>query len=281
MNAKIRIGFSMHPNWLAAGSLGDFLAPLRAAGLAALEFELDDHLSAWPAFPALMEQAVQAGMALSFHAPYRAPHSLAGFAGERRGAIQAGLAPLLAVAENWAQRSPACQTVVVHAAVGSQGTDPSALREDTIGFIEWACAAFPDLRLALENTPPAAPGQVKVGTSKEEVLDLIRAANQPQLGACWDMGHDMLLPPPDEPSPEWLARVIHVHVHDIDSNGADHHPLIFGVVPFQRWLAAWKAAGGQGLAVLELKGQHLQGWGSQRISRALASSIAQLAEVVQ
>ncbi len=280
MNPKIRIGFSMHPNWLVTGGLDDFLAPLRAAGLAALEFELDDHLSAWPTFPLLMEEAYQAGMALSFHAPYRAPHSLAGFAGERRCAIQSTLAPLLAVAENWAQRSPACLTVVVHAAVGAQGTDPSALREDTLSFIHWTYETFPDLQLALENTPPAAANQVKVGTSKEEVLSLIREANEPRLGACWDMGHDMLLPPPDEPSPEWLARVIHAHVHDIDSNGADHHPLVFGAVPFQRWLAAWKAAGGQGLAVLELKGQHLQGWGAQRISRVLASSVAQLAEVV-
>jgi sugar phosphate isomerase/epimerase len=280
MNPKIRIGFSMHPNWLEAGSLDHFLAPLRAAGLAALEFELDDHLPVWPAFPPLMEEAFQAGMALSFHAPYRLPHTLIGFAGAHRSAIQAGLAPLLEIAETWAQRSPACRTLVVHAAVGPQGTDPAGLRADTLSFLHWAGETFPHLQLALENNPPT-PGLIKLGANKYDVLAMLEETGDPRIGACWDLGHDVLASAPDDPSPEWLARVVHAHVHDIDSNGADHHPLVFGAVPFQRWLSAWKDAGGQGLAVLELKGQHLAGWGFQRVSRVLASSINQLAEVVQ
>lgn len=274
----IRIGFSMHPNWLGNGSLDDFVTQLCRAGLSALEFELDNRLPAWPAFPPLMEAAFRMGLALSFHAPYRPAHSIAGFAGDRCIAIQSDHAPLLAVAETWARRSPNCQALVVHAAAGLRGADRTALVEDTLAYLAWVGETYPNLRIALENNRPARGSEVKVGASREDVLALLEASGHPEFGACWDMGHDALAGETRDPSPDWLSRVTHVHVHDVEAGGEDHFPLIYGRVQHARWLPAWKSAGGRGLVVLELKGQHLQGWPLQHISRVLEASIIHLAE---
>jgi sugar phosphate isomerase/epimerase len=280
MAGRVRIGFSMHPRWTGERGLEDFLRPLRQVGLSALEFELDDRLEDWPAFGPLMKASFEMGLALSFHAPYRQPHSLVGFAGNGRAHIQADVSPLLAVAETWAQLSPTCRRVVVHAAVGRAPADPAALAADTHAFLAWVLEAYPDLELALENNHPARPGEVKAGVAPQDVLALIAAVDNPRLNACWDLGHDFLRAGGAEPSAAWLAKVVHVHVHDINEIGVDHYPLVFGNVPVEAWLRAWKAQGGRGGAVLELKGKQLMGWSADKIGESLELSVATLGEVL-
>ncbi len=280
MAGDIRIGFSMHPRWADAGGLENFISPLRQVGLSALEFELDDHLEGWSAFGTLMEITHEMGLGLSFHGPYRLPRSLVGFSGEARERIQADIRPLLAIAETWARKSMKCHTLVVHAAVAREPASRGFLEADTLAFLAWVLEEFPDLQVALENNHPPAPGEVKVGVEPEEVLALIASINSPRLGACWDMGHDFLRHRGEEPAPEWLANVVHVHVHDVDENGEDHFPLIFGRVPYEHWLGAWKVLSGRGNVVLELKGKHLQDWSRERITEVLKANISFLHEAL-
>ena len=280
MAGEVRIGFSMHPRWVGDEGAEAFLAPLRRAGLSALEFELDDRLEGWPAFVPLMEAAFAMGLGLSFHAPYRPPRNLAGFAGAERERIQADLGPLLAIAEGWARRSPACRTVVMHAASGQAPVDRGALVVDTFHYLNWVLEAFPYLELALENNHPERPGEARVGVEPGDVLALLDAVDSPRLGACWDLGHDYLRAGTTQPAPEWLERVVHVHVHDADGDGTDHFPLVFGNVPVERWLRAWRDLGGRGSVILELKGGLLKGWSAGRIAGALQGSIARLHEVL-
>jgi sugar phosphate isomerase/epimerase len=280
MAGNVRVGFSMHPRWAGSRGLEDFLLPLCRVGLSALEFELDDRLEDWSDFEPLMQAAFERGLALSFHAPYRPPHSLVGFDGEGRARIQADYSPLLALAESWAQRSPACRTVVVHAAAGQAPAVQSALAADTQAFLGWVLEAFPDLELALENNHPERPGELKVGVAPQDVLALIAAVGSPRLNACWDLGHDFLRAGAAEPSAEWLAKVVHIHVHDVNGSGEDHYPLVFGNVPVDAWLHGWKAHGGRGSVVLELKGGQLKGWPAEKIGEALELSIAALGKVL-
>jgi len=105
------VGFTMHPRWGCGRALDSFLDPLRAAGLAALEFELDDNDSDWSRFGPLMEECQRLGFALTFHAPYHAPYTVAGFAGEERTDIKALYAPMLDIAASYGP-----VTVVVHGA---------------------------------------------------------------------------------------------------------------------------------------------------------------------
>jgi sugar phosphate isomerase/epimerase len=278
---NMRIGFSMHPRWMNTGNLENFIAPLYQAGLSMLEFELDNHLEDWPVFASIMESAFDIGLGLSFHAPYRSPHSLVGFAGGNCESIRKDMYPLYKIAETWAQRSSACRTVVIHAAVGIEPADKASLTADTRAFLDWVLENFPDIQLALENNHPAREGEVKVGVNPADVLSIISATSNPHLGACWDLGHDFLRKSGEEPTREWLSKVVHVHLHDTDISGLDHFPLVYGNVPYKRWLQKWKAAGGKGSVILELKGSQLKNWQPQEIAQALENSISALYEVLK
>ncbi len=280
MENGIRIGFSMHPRWVDQGGLKSFINPLRRAGLSALEFELDDRLDCWPDSQPLMEAAVEQGLELSFHAPYRAPHSLVGFAGDRRPALEQEYRPLLEIAENWARRTGGPRTLVVHAAVSQPPADPAALVADTIAYLQWVAEAFPNLHLALENNHPPVRGEIKVGIQRADILHIANCLPPARLGICWDMGHDYLRHQQDEPSSEWLSRVMHVHLHDVDEADQDHYPLVLGNVPHLPWLQGLKQAGMKGIVVLELKGERLKGWSMNQISAALVGSVETIAREV-
>jgi len=281
MTSDIRVGFSMHPRWASGAELAGFLAPLRAAGLSVLEFELDENLDMWDAFTPLMVDVRQLGMQLSFHAPYRSPYSLAGYAGFRSVDIEQKHRPMLDIAAEWAERDGEMKTVVIHAATAQKPADPELLIADTLSFLAWAVETYPGLLLALENNHPAAGNQVKVGVGRQDVLKLIAALHHPRLRVCWDMGHDYLHGSPLEPELEWLKQVVHVHLHDVNEIGVDHFPLVYGRVPYKPWLRALKGAGMKGTIIMELKGHQLKDWQPDRIQTALVDSIRAIAEEVQ
>ncbi|MEA3351450.1 MAG: TIM barrel protein, partial [Chloroflexota bacterium] len=154
------------------------------------------------------------------------------------------------------------------------------LHEDTRAFIIYALDAFPHLTIALENLDVAKPGVTKFGERRDDVLALVTEIDHPRLGICWDTGHDIRHGVSEDPPTEWLERVVHVHVHDLDDNGEDHFPLVFGTVPNQRWIKLLLDAGLEGTITLELKGGHLVGWGLERINNALVDSIKVINEVL-
>ena len=274
--AAIKIGFSMHPRWVGEDGLEAFLTPLRSVGLSSLEFELDSHLEMWDETRKLMEQCVNLGMDLCFHAPYRLPHRIAGFSGKGKGLIQQDYRSMLDIASEWAKRSGGLKTVVFHGARGEQEPH-SQLFTDTRDFCSWLLESFPELRFALENNNPKESKVTKIGVTREEVLGLVIEFKSPRLGICWDMGHDYLAHRDDALAPNWLKRIIHVHVHDVDVQENDHFPLVFGKVPHAKWLAALCQAGMQGIVTLELKGGNLKGWQPAEISKALKASIRTIA----
>ncbi|MEA4909696.1 MAG: TIM barrel protein [Anaerolineaceae bacterium] len=281
MDAAVKIGFSMHPRWLGDADLETFVRPLRQAGLGALEFELDHNQPYWAEFEILMQTAARQGLDLSFHAPYRAPYSLVGFAGPRREAIAADYRPMLAIADRWGERLGSLRTVVVHAAVSRQPAQRADLEEDTRAFLLWALENFPHIRLALENNSPARENELKVGDRLEGVLSMIAAVSDARLQACWDMGHDYLSRGNAAPPDEWLSQVVHVHVHDVNEQGADHFPLVYQRVPWPAWMGALRRSGMSGLLVLELKGGNLAGWSPQEVSAGLVHSVEATAQAWQ
>jgi len=277
---EIRIGFSMHPRWASQEGLSAFIEPLCQAGLSALEFELDDRLDGWQDFQPLMRAAVDQGLELSFHAPYRAPRSLVGFAGDRRPDLEKEYEPLVSIAEQWALRLGKPSVLVVHAAVAPTRVEPASLVTDTVVYLQWLVGAFPHLRLALENNHPPVGTETKVGIRREDILQIAQCLPPERFGICWDMGHDYLRHQADTPQPDWYSRVIHVHIHDVDESDRDHYPLVLGNVPIHPWLEGLKQAGMKGLIVLELKGERMQGWSMQKVRTALTTSIETVAREV-
>ena len=271
------IGFNIHPRWVAEQGLERFLAPFRQTGLDTLEFELDGLLPDWPGFEPLMAAADGLGMGLCFHAPYRGQNRITGFAGPRRNELEALVGPMLAIAQAWAERKGHLMTMVAHGAVG-QTAEQESLKEDTLEFLKWALDRFDGLRLALENNHPPAPGEAKVGATRAGVLAVVRALNHPRLGVCWDLGHDYLAGAGVEIEAEWLASLVHIHVHDVDAVGQDHYPLVCGRVPHTIWLGLARQAGFHGIATLEIKGGQLAGWSQGKVQAALADSFTTIAE---
>jgi sugar phosphate isomerase/epimerase len=274
--ADIKIGFSMHPRWVGQEGLEAFLTPLRSAGLSTLEFELDSHLEMWNETRKLMEQCFDLGLELCFHAPYRLPHRIAGFSGNKKAEIVCDYQQLLDIARDWTKRSGSQKTVVFHGARGEK-EEHSQLYADTRDFCNWLLESYPELRFALENNNPTDSNVIKIGVTREEVLELVTDFNSPRLGICWDMGHDYLAHRDDTLAHEWLERIIHVHVHDVDAKENDHFPLVYGKVPHAKWLTALHRVGMKGIVTLELKGGNLKGWQPDEISRALRESIETIA----
>jgi len=249
-------------------------------GLKAVEFELDANLPHWAQFEPLMDACHALGLVLCFHAPYRPPHTIAGFDGSRRQDIVEDYTPMLSLANSWAGRQAQPVRVVVHPAKSSTaqaGARHEALTRDTLAFLTWALEAFPGLHFAVENMNRAKPGEVRVGTTRPELAALAAKFDPARLGICWDFGHDALCGRFDLPDPAFLARVAHVHVHDLDAGGLDHYPLVFGRVPAADWLRALARSGlassRAAVASLELKGSQLSGWPLEETHRALLSSL--------
>ena len=258
----------MHPRWAFGETLPGFLEPLRAVGLRALEFGLWDYDPDWPRFLPLMKDCRRMGFELCFHAPYLAPYTIAGFAGEKRETVQADYAPLLDIAARFA---PA--PVVIHGA-WSETRPHDVLYADTIAFLEWVLGRYPSLALALENLAPD-PRRGKIGTTRTEARRIVEKIDDHRLGLCWDMGHDVKAGRLTTPNVSWLRRVVHVHLHDIDENETDHYPLLHGRVPYRAWLPALVQAGFKGIVTLEIKGGQLAHLEFEQVERVLAASIAE------
>jgi sugar phosphate isomerase/epimerase len=281
MTGNIQAGFTMHPRWAQiGGGFQAFLEPLRAAGLTALEFELDSRIDLWEGFEPMMDKVITMDYDLSFHAPYRLPHSLVDFAGKNRQTIITDYQPMLNIAQRYAQTMGAAKTVVIHGARAINGNHP-ALLADTTSFIDWLLNEYPELNFALENNNPNEPGVVKVGETRAEVLEIVRSVGSPHLGICWDMGHDYLGHRQEKLTNSWLKHIRHVHLHDVDEHEIDHYPLIFDRVPHPAWLAALKKAGMQGIVVLELKGWLLKDYSFKEVMTYLTESIAMITAEVQ
>ena len=274
-----QLGFSFHPKWLSlTGSVEAFLRPLQEAGMTAVEFTLHPTDSDWEAFPPLIVQCQRMGLHCHFHAPYLEPYNIAGFSGEGRERVEALYRPAIILAERFAAHNDGPTTLVVH---GARAADRShrQLLQDTVAFLEWVLSRNAGLRIALENLPRNHT-LIKIGTSRQDLMDIIEAVASSDVGMCWDLGHDVLLGATTPPNEACLRWVIHVHVHDINAMGVDHHPLIYGLVPYRSWLQPLVCEGFDGCVTLEVNGQHVSYAGAERIEGMLVSSLHRLAEVI-
>ena len=125
-----------------------------------------------------------------------------------------------------------------------------------------------------------------VGGTYGEVTAVVRAAEDElgtTLGVTWDLGHttwnhqqghDALWP--DE---AFLARVTHVHVHDVGGTGRTHFPLDEGHAPLPGFVERLRGVGYAGLWNLELYPERWPGAATER-RRRLDLSITVLTEAV-
>lgn len=277
-NNGIKVSFNIHPRWVQSMGTQQFLAPLKDAGLSALEFALEAGDPDWPKFEPLMEEVAELGYAICFHAPFHQGYNPAGFNGSERESIISQYRPMLEIAQRWGMRQGIPTATVLHSARAS-GPNRESLVKDTVEFVKWVMGEFDHILLAVENLGPTDNGEFKIGDTREEVLSIVTAAGNPRAGICWDFGHDCLHQRLSLPDEEWLQKVVHVHIHDIDAEGIDHHPLVFGNCPYRDWLRALVHRNMTGAVTLEVKGGQMKGWTLEKVMAALTDSIAEIFEV--
>jgi len=215
-----------------------------------LEFRLDLSAPDWAETQALIEECRRLGFQLTFHAPFKRPYNPAGFSGPGREHLEALYGPSIDYAARIAADAARPVPLVVH---GAKGARPRGqLRRDTVAFLTWVLERAPGLQPVLEVLSRDAD-VAKVGDNKAELLDVIAAVGPSQVGICWDLGHDVRNGSQAPPA-GFVARVKHVHVHDITPAGKDHGPLIFGNVPYVDYLRQLGRVGFRGVIILEVDG---------------------------
>jgi sugar phosphate isomerase/epimerase len=147
--------------------------------------------------------------------------------------------------------------VNIHSAAADLDRDRAELVDRSVRFFEWArdvCRGFgPVVRPVVElqiRPNPDEPLQ-RIADSYDELLEVVQRSG---CGACWDFGHAVMnarrFGLPLDPPEALRSRIVHVHCHDVDQD--DHQPLIFGNVPWRRFLDALGGAGFAGTVILEV-----------------------------
>lgn len=273
---SIDLGFALHPKWVEQSGRENFLAPLKAAGMTVLEFTLHPEGAEWEPMRLLAEECVRAGYRCHFHAPYKDPFSPAGFASARRAELEQLFAPPIEFAERMARLGDYAPALVIHGAHGK--TSLAELTDDTRQFLAWVMEQTRHSRVMLEILPPK-PGYVRLSETYEQVANLVREFNHPRLNICWDFGHTVLQGYTGAPPDDFLRRVRHVHIHDINDAREDHFPLIFGNVPWQDDLRALMRVGFDGAVVMEINGYRASS--VERLNERLAESFALMSNVLR
>ncbi len=163
--------------------------------------------------------------------------------------------------------------------LASNENDFKALEEDTVAFVRWLLARDDGLQPVLENLEPRQ-ATTRITTTRASLRQLVERIGDPRVGICWDLGHDVLSGSTAPPEAAWLGLVRHVHLHDIDEQGHDHCPLMFGRVPGDEWLRPLIEAGYSGAVTLEISRRELAHLPHDRQLAVLAGSVRVAVEAV-
>jgi hypothetical protein len=276
--SEINIGSNLDYHWLCHRSFHTVVEPLMEEGLTVLEVHLDlrvaeiaDHIEF------LCESAAAEGLGVNFHAPFLEPPLMYGFSGEEQEIIISHWTPVLDIVNRYANTNGIRSEMVLH---GSHGPDADmkVLLADTIGISRWILEYCPNIFLGIENLPtPRNPNElVKFGENRESVLEAVKLVAHPRCGITWDMGHCVRNKVFDLPTDEWIQRVVHVHLHDVDKDRQDHWPLILGSTPYRTWISALKAQGFAGTITAELNSKLYNGWTQEEIDQNLLKTIEKI-----
>ncbi len=253
---KLDMGFSENESCRRLFGAHDPLSFLWNLGVRAVETAIDTGAD-FEALDRYIRMCTGAGFRVSLH-PYteRAPGNAARFSRDG-GRCRQFHTKVFAAAEEAAERQGRTAVVNVHGAAAPVEDDRDVLLIESIRFFTWArewCGEnAPHVRVTaeLQFRPYSDETIQRIGDRYGELLDLVTRA---EVDACWDLGHaaknaerfDL----PIEPPAELLPRIVHIHCHDVKDT--DHHPLVFGRVPWDRLLASVIERGFDKTVILEV-----------------------------
>lgn len=275
---KINIGSNLDYHWLKGRTFSSVVEPLMEKGLTVLEVHLDlrfPEIANYVEF--LCQEAARTGLGINFHAPFLDPPFMYGFSGERKESIKADWSPVMDIVNQFTCTNGFRTEMVLHGSHGPNA-EMNDILADTIEISHWILNTCPDLYLGIENLPtPRNPNElVKFGENRESVFEAVQKVNHDRCGITWDMGHCVRNKVFGLPSDDWMNRVVHVHLHDVDENRQDHWPLILGSTPYEEWVPALRDRGFEGTITAELNGKLYQDWTQEEIDKNLELTIDKL-----
>jgi sugar phosphate isomerase/epimerase len=199
----------------------------------------------------------QAGLRVSFH-PYSEGQEAnpAVFAGP--SSVPAAVhARFLALAATVATDQGDTVVNIHPAAIRDGGRSRNALVDTSVAFFDWArmwCDEHaPDVRpvAELQVAPFGDEPIIRIADDPAELADVVTRSG---VGACWDVGHAVWnhrrYATAEQPTDALLARVAHVHCHDVDE--IDHRPPRRGDAPWRRLVRRLAATGYEGTVIIEV-----------------------------
>lgn len=235
------------------GPAGEVFPILARSGIRFVEIPCGDS-----GFPAEVQQAARAaadcGLAVSLH-PYFEGRLSPEVFGEQTHAD--GMLALLGMAQEVSERSSRPVTMVFHG--GLANLEPHHVPLETAmqrarEFFRWLdgqLETFPGLQAFSETQMPYSPDRdekIRLGETYQQCLELVEGT---RIRYCWDFGHTVLAElfgfNPPEPPPEFIAKVGHLHVHDVSEKPAggyaDHRPLGEGLGRWRQYSRVLRETG--------------------------------------
>jgi sugar phosphate isomerase/epimerase len=232
----------------AFGRPRDCLAYLRDNGITSIELQAFGPDTSPDTFLDAVERILGSGMHLTLHG-----HLADNTAGRPPGDVHS---QFLSAADALGDRQE--ETVVVVHALARPGASYGTMLQETTRAL---ARLVEDIRthdlpvtIGLEIT--RYHGAESPGTHYDGLLEIAGCLRNARVGFCWDLGHtcssvlQRKLPP--APPPEFIANVVHTHVHHLSPEGDTHWPLTDSCPHLASGISRLAACGYAGIYNLEL-----------------------------
>ena len=247
-------GAAQHEFFKWVGEPQAFLAELRQHGVQTVELQGIAPGFADPAALAAMKRLDAAGMGFTVHS--HLPQNV-GDPAIGNGVFPDLATPPLPDLRAFMTARSARPVMVVHAYA-----TPDTRYEDLVAISVQSLQALIEnlkrhdlpVRVALEINRYI--GVTTPGVTYEGLLEIGKHFTDADLGFCWDMGHTqasiLRQKLPEAPPPEFVARVIHTHIHDLSPEGKTHWALRDSCPHLEAGVACLETHGYAGIYNLEL-----------------------------
>ena len=238
------------------------LAQIRDLGMGFVEFPMQEDF-AEADYHRLVEANVAAGLLTDFHPYLTGEHNPGAFEDVEGNACRTLVTRTLEVAD-WTSRAQGAACVLVFHGASSYVTQELPIADEsrefyqrrTMDFFKWIERTVSERGLEVlvvsEFQLPGNEPFFRIGENFEELMLCVEGTEIP---LCWDTGHAYLgtlrRGLPEHPSPEFIDRVRHVHLHDVKDN-RDHQPIPRGVIPYADYVRSLRDAGYDGHINFEL-----------------------------
>jgi hypothetical protein len=201
-----------------------------------------------------------AGFACQLHVSLDPRFALSRWATDRAG-LQADHRPLIAAAIAISERQSTPVAFVIHATSSALAHSQNGIAESK-GYFDWAGGLLADAEANVVLCPELRPARNGLDRrwdrSRVSIVSVVASLGHPNVGICWDLGHDWENRDKEAgwtatPDDEFLEWVRHIHVHDAGANGALHHPLGLGRVPWMEQIQLLRDCGYDRALTMEIR----------------------------